>query len=46
MVTLVPLPQEKNLTLPGTMIVWRPIDGEAKISKLVEDYIEGIQNVT
>jgi len=28
------------------MIVWKPIDGEAKISKLVEDYIKGYQNVT
>lgn len=46
MVTLVPLPQEKNLTLPGTMIVWKPIDGEAKLSGLVENYIKGMQNVT
>ena len=43
MVTLMPLPHEKNLILPGTMIVWKPIDGEAKISKLVENYIEKIQ---
>jgi len=46
MVQLVPLPEEKNLILPGIMIVWRPVDGEAKISKLVEDYIKGYQNVT
>ncbi len=46
MVQLIPLPQEKNLILPGIMIVWRPVDGEAKISKLVEDYIKGYQNVT
>ncbi len=45
MVNLVPLPEEKNLILPGVMIIWKPLDGEAKISELAEQYIKGLQNV-
>lgn len=45
MITLVPLPQEKNLTLPGVMITWKPVFGDAKISKLAEEYIKGLKNV-
>lgn len=45
MVNLIPLPEEKNLVLPGLMITWKPIDGEAKISKLAEQYIKGLKNV-
>jgi len=46
MVNLIPLPEEKNLIMPGLMITWKPINGEAKISEMAKQYIEGLQNVT
>lgn len=46
MVNLIPLPDEKNLTLPGILISWNPISRGAKISKLAEEYIKELKNVT
>lgn len=46
MVNLIPLPEEKNLIMPGLMITWNPISGKAKISEMAKQYIKGLQNVT
>jgi hypothetical protein len=44
---LIPLPEEKNLTLPGVLILWRP-EGQDKagVYDLAKDYIEGLTNAT
>ena len=46
-IRLIPLPEEKNLTLPGVLILWRP-EGQDKagIYDLAKDYIEGLTNAT
>ncbi len=43
---LIPLPEEKNLTLPGTMILWRPEHGKARIYEMAKTCIEGLTNAT
>lgn len=44
---LMPLPQEKNLTLPGVLILWRSEDNEmAGMYDLAADYLEGLTNAT
>jgi hypothetical protein len=46
-IKLIPLPEEKNLTLPGVLILWRP-EGQDKagVYDLAKDYIEGLTNAT